>query len=88
MLDRAAFVDCVLFRVAPHIFCDLHAAEMRSAHRAEMGTLRPFRGKGLIVKRAGSLGVEGEIELVFPAEFEARLTNSVVAVLRAGMAFG
>ena len=33
-------------------------------------------------------GVEREVELIFPAEFKARLGDGVVAVLRAGMAFG
>ena len=32
--------------------------------------------------------IEAEVELIFPAEFEARLAQRVVAVLRAGMAFG
>jgi hypothetical protein len=33
-------------------------------------------------------GVEAEVELIFPAEFKARLAQRVVAVLRAGMALG
>ena len=40
------------------------------------------------MERTGGFGIEREIELIFPAKFEARLTNSVVAVLRAGMALG
>src|SRR5438046_9838067 len=27
VLDRTAFINCVLFRVAPHVFCYLHAAK-------------------------------------------------------------
>ena len=37
VLDRAAFINCVLFRVAPHVFCYLHAAEVRTAHAAKVG---------------------------------------------------
>ena len=37
VLDRAAFINCVLFRVAPYVFCYLHAAEVRAAHAAKVG---------------------------------------------------
>jgi hypothetical protein len=36
---------------------------------------------------ARGLGIEREIELIFPAKFEPRLGNRVVAALRAGMTF-
>jgi hypothetical protein len=84
VLDRAAFINCVLFRVAPHVFCYLHAAEVRAAHAAKVRGFGTFAGKGFIVEFARGLGIEREIELVFPAKFEACLTNGVVAVLRAG----
>src|SRR2546423_46945 len=88
MLNRFALGQMLLRSVATNVFCDAHRAKVGAAHSAKIGTLRSFHGKGLIVKRTGGFGVEGEIELVFPAEFEARLTNSVVPVLGAGMAFG
>ena len=50
MLDRGALIYRMFGRVLSNILRDFHAAEMGSAHRAEMGTLRPFHGKGLIVK--------------------------------------
>ena len=50
--------------------------------------LGAFLGQSLIVELARGLGVEREIELIFPAELEARFADGVVAVLRAGMAFG
>src|SRR5437899_10203702 len=34
VLDRAAFINCDLFRVAPHVFGYLHAAEVWAAHAA------------------------------------------------------
>ena len=50
--------------------------------------LAPSCGQGFVVELARGLGVEREVELIFPAEFKARLRERVVAVLRAGMAFG
>ena len=44
--------------------------------------------QGFVVELARGHGVEREIELIFPAEFKARLGDGVVAVLRAGMALG
>ena len=60
---------------------------MRAAHRAEVRGLRSFLRKGLVVELARGFGIERQIELIFPAEFEARFADGVVAVLRAGMAF-
>ena len=61
---------------------------MRAAHAAKMRGFRAFLRQGFVVKFAGGFGVERLVELVFPAEFEARLAQGVVAILRAGMAFG
>jgi hypothetical protein len=44
-----------------------------------------FHRKGLIIKGQRSLEIEREIELIFPAKFEARFADGVVAVLRTGM---
>src|SRR5689334_8545763 len=49
---------------------------------------RAFLGKGFIVELTGTLGIEAEIELVFPTELETGLAQGVVAELSAGMAFG
>lgn len=38
--------------------------------------------------RAGGVGVEAQVKLVLPAEFEAGEGQGVIAFLRAGMAFG
>ena len=53
-----------------------------------MRGLCAFLRQGFVVELARSDGVEAEVELIFPAEFQARLAQCVVAVLRAGMAFG
>jgi hypothetical protein len=44
--------------------------------------------EGFVVIKAGGDGIEVEIELVFPTEFEAGLAEGVVAVLGTGVAFG
>ena len=45
-------------------------------------------GHGLVVEFARPLGVEREIELVVPAEFEARLGECIVADLGPGQTLG
>src|SRR4029077_11918876 len=74
-------------RVTTHIFRDAHAAEVRSTHTAKVGCLGTFLRQGLVVEFAGGFEIKREIKLIFPAEFEACFADSVVAVLRAGMAF-
>jgi hypothetical protein len=49
-----------------------------------VGDLVRFLGQGLVVEVAGGFGVEGEVELVLPAELEAGAAERVVAVLAAG----
>ena len=60
---------------------------MRTAHGAEVGGLRSFLREGFVVEFTGGFRVEAEVELVFPAEFEAGFGKGVVAVLGTGMAF-
>jgi len=45
-------------------------------------------GHGFVVHAAGAFGVEAEVELIFPAEFESCLAEGVVSDLRTGEAFG
>src|SRR5262249_4093045 len=59
--------------VVPHVLGDLHGAEVRAAHRAEVGDLGPRRGQGLVVELARRLGIERQVELILPAELEAGL---------------
>ena len=51
-----------------------------------MGGLRRLGGQRLVVERGRGVGVEREVELVVPAELEARLRERVVPGLRAGVA--
>jgi hypothetical protein len=88
LFDRSFFCDALLFRVTPNIFCDAHAAKVRTAHRTKVRGLCSFRRQSFVVELAGGFGIEREVELILPPEFEARFADGVVAVLRAGMAFG
>ncbi len=74
--------------VLAHVLRDLHRAEVRAAHRAEVGELGPLGRQGLVVELAGGLGIEREVELVLPAELEARLRQRVVPGPRSRMALG
>jgi len=51
---------------------DLHRAELGAAHRAEVGGLGAFGGQRLVVVVLRRVGVERQVELVAPAELEAR----------------
>lgn len=62
----------LLRREIAHVLRDLHAAEFRPAHAAEMRGLGAFGREGLVVILLGRLGIEAEVELVPPAELEAR----------------
>ncbi|VDZ75443.1 Uncharacterised protein [Atlantibacter hermannii] len=53
-----------------------------------MRHLAGFLRQRFVVIRTGSERIERQIELVFPAEFEARFRHGVIADLRARMAFG
>src|SRR3954462_3847964 len=61
---------------------DLHRTKMRAAHGAEVRELRALLRESFVVKLARDFGVEREVELVLPAELEARLRERVVVQLR------
>src|ERR1043165_2293178 len=88
-IELTAFLDellrFVVHRVA-HFLRDLHRAEVRSAPRAGVRRLRAFGGERRVVELLRGLGIEGEVELVLPAELEARLRHRVVPGARRGMA--
>ena len=66
------FVAQRVFRcVAPNIFGDAHAAEVCC--------FRAIGGKGFVVELADGFGIERQIELIFPAKFEAGFPDRVVA---------
>ena len=67
---------------------DLHRAELGPAHRAEVRRLRRLLRQRRVVVGDRRDRVERQVELVAPAELEARLGQSVVAQLRARVALG
>src|SRR5262249_40885302 len=87
-LAGALGVDTALRRVVADLLRDLHAAEARPAHRAEVGRLVRVGGQRRVVQAPRRVGIEREVDLVLPAELEARLREGVVAPLRARMPLG
>ncbi len=73
LLQRFVFADALLRGEVAHVLGDLHGAEVGAAHGAEVGDLGGFLGQGFVVEALGFVGVEAEVELVGPAEFEAGL---------------
>ena len=53
-----------------------------------MRHLHRVLGQRFVVEVLGGVRIQAEVELVFPAEFEARLRDRVVADLRARMPLG
>src|SRR6185369_1687006 len=84
-LDRNHFIHVVLGRVLANLLSDLHRAEVRAAHRTEVRELGSLLWQRFVVILLGKLGIEREIELIFPAKLEASLRQRVVPVLRARM---
>ena len=85
---RGLLGDAVAGGVVAHVLCDLHQAEVRPAHGAEVGELGAFGRQRLVVELARGLRVEREVELVLAAELEAPLAERVVPLARAGVALG
>src|ERR1700731_5371941 len=71
-----------------HLVRDAHGAELRSAHRAEMRHLVALLRQRRIVEGAGRVRVEREVELVLPAEIEARPRQRIVARPGPGVPLG
>ncbi|CAM2159159.1 200 kDa antigen p200 [Paraburkholderia tropica] len=75
----------LLRREVAHVLRDLHRAEVRAAHRAEVRDLGRVLRQRFVVEFTRLVRIEAEVELVFPAELETRLRERVVAHLRARM---
>src|SRR4029434_541363 len=76
--NRRLLIESLLRREIAHVLRDLHRAEMRAAHRAEMGLFRALLRQRLVVEFARGLGVEREAELRLHAEFEAGFRERAV----------
>ena len=69
--DEAFHARILLRRELADLGGDLHRAELRPAHRAEVGGLGALRRERLVVVLFGRFGIEAQVELVAPAELEA-----------------
>src|SRR5579883_3028254 len=65
-------------RCRPQVVADAHRAELGPAHRAEVRGLRRLGRERLVVERPGGGGIERQVELVLPAELEARPRERIV----------
>mmetsp|Transcript_3260 Transcript_3260/g.7596 ORF Transcript_3260/g.7596 Transcript_3260/m.7596 type:complete len:406 (+) Transcript_3260:323-1540(+) len=77
-----------LFCILAHIVGDLHGAKLWAAHGAEVCRLALLRVDGLVMHAPCSDGIQGEIELVVPAELKAGLGERVIPLLGLGMTLG
>ena len=78
-LQRLGLAQALGCGEVPHFLRDLHAAELGAAHAAKVRALAAVFGQGFVVEVARGVGVQPQVELVFPAEFKAGLADRVVA---------
>src|SRR4029077_4367707 len=88
LFQRALLGQTLLLGVFAHVLRDLHRAEMRTAHRAEVSELGALLRQRLVVELLRLVRVEAEVELVLPAELETRFRQRVIADLRPRMSLG
>ena len=74
--------------IVAHLLRQLHRAELRSAHRAEVRHLGAVGRQRRVVVRARGDRIERQVELILPAELEPRLRQRIVPCLRARMPLG
>ena len=80
--------DALLGGHLAHVLGDLHRAEVRTAHRAEVRRLGGRRRQGLVVELTRGDRVHREVELILPAELEAGATHGVVPLAGARVTLG
>jgi len=78
-----AVAPAVLGHGSPQLVRDLHRAEFGPAHRAKVRGFRGLLRQGRVVVGASGHRIQGKVELVAPAELEARGRQGVVPDLRA-----
>jgi hypothetical protein len=81
------FIKLLLCRIVAHLLRNIHRAEMRAAHQAEMGKLRALLWECFVVKLARKLRVKRKVELDFPSKFKPLFRQRIVSRLRDQMAF-
>lgn len=72
----------------PNILGNAHAAKLGSTHRTKMRGFSRLGGQRLIMIGSCARRVEGQIELILPAKFEAGFGDRIVADIGPGMTLG
>src|SRR5262245_53964746 len=86
--ERIVFMHSQAGGVVADVLSNLHRAEVRSAHAAEMRDLRSILRESFVVEFTGRIRIEREIELIFRSELEARLRESIMPMPRARVPLG
>jgi hypothetical protein len=63
----------ILLGILTHVFGNLHAAKLGSAHAAKMTRLARLAIERFVVKGTRRDGIKREIELIIPTKFKTRL---------------
>src|ERR687898_3677855 len=64
--------------VLPHILSDLHRAELRAAHGAEVSHLGALCRERLVMVGTCGDGIERKVELILPPEVEPSLAERII----------
>src|SRR4029077_9859184 len=86
-LQRFGLRKLLLFSKLSDVLSYFHGTEVRPTHTAEVGRFRSLLRERFIMKFSSRVGIERQIELILPSEFETCFADGVVAILRARMAF-
>mmetsp|Transcript_19699 Transcript_19699/g.32322 ORF Transcript_19699/g.32322 Transcript_19699/m.32322 type:complete len:290 (+) Transcript_19699:94-963(+) len=73
--------ETILLGILAHILCNLHTAELRSTHGAEVARFGCIRVKSFIVEGTGRHRVQSKVELIVPTELKAGLGQGIVTSL-------
>ncbi len=84
--QRFFALQALFGRISADVLSDLHAAELRAAHTAEMGRLGRGGRQCLVVVRPGTFRIQRKAKLVLPAELETGAGQRVVPRLGTRMA--
>src|SRR5882762_717345 len=72
-LERFLFFHALLGGIFSDVFGDFHRTEVRTAHAAEVSELSAFLRQRLVVIFTSRDGIEAQVKLILPTEFESGL---------------
>ena len=79
---QVGIIKAVFLGIVANILGNSHTAKFRPAHWTKVCRFGAFRRKGFIMVFKRSFRIERQIELVPPAEFKARLGNTMMKPFR------